>query len=406
VPGQLGIVTQLEDGRETTVVTAAQFNCTLPEDQRGTVDTIGTLRSYDQLTLEELKPTLAAYASDDRPATILQLDLVGDASTGDVTAKLCAEDASGMKEVTVLRFLDDDLVPGGTGTVVEFGLDVSGSLCSDGAGNVIAPWEVTIPNGIDAHLRVNFVGNDGLLRVKGNKAQLLLVKPIVIHTSFISQGGPPTVLKVEIVGFDEVSPDAVLEINWGDTSPIQYVPLYNPDGTLASGVTVDANGDGVTLVEHSFPDGGGGFTIQVQLNASNATGFAEKTIPTCADPSGDSSIGSADYTTCSIQATGTGLLIGVSTVAEIDDENVQYRIRFPATGDQVKFSKNTCTSSLPGQCTVTRIGNNGLEFDFEAGGIWDGVSQLDLYMQSQSGVAGSPTEGIPDRMPDAGEFSL
>jgi hypothetical protein len=292
--------------------------------------------------------------------------------------------------VTVLRFLN--------GAIDEF------ALKNPGACSVDNPWEIQIPNAADAFLRVNFVGNDGLLRVKGNKAQLLQVKPVEIRSDFVNTGGGSTSLNVFIGGFAGVSTDAVLSIAWGDGSPTQYVPLFDANGNLSSLVVIDANGDATLKIDHVFT-GSGPFDVSVELLASNATGFDEATLSACGDVAGDTNLANADWVSCSLSNTGTKLDFLLGTVGPIDDANVQYRVRFPASGAMAKFNKGKCTAFSGAACKVTTTGSQ-VRFQLNAASIWGGTTPLEVFFETQSGVPGSPSEGKPDLMPNSDTYTI
>jgi len=389
-PGEIATPNQMEDGRLTIVVNGAQFRCELPESQRGVIDPVGTLRHYTALTFEELTPTSAAFAGDDLPANVLRLDLIGDAATGTVTAKLCATDASGMREVTVLRYLN--------GQITEFRL-ASPPACTE-----TTPWEIVVPDGVGAFLRVNFCSNDGLCRVKANKSLLLQALPTKILNTSVNGLGQTTTLTVSIEGFAGVGAEAVIAVEWGDGSATQYVPLFNPDGTPSSALVIDANGDATVKIDHVFA-GSGPFDVSVELLASNATGFDETTLSACGDVAGDTNVTSADWLSCSLSNAGTKLDFLLGTLGPIDDANVQYRVRFPASGAMAKLNKGKCTAFSGAACKVTTTGSQ-VRFQLNAASIWGGTTPLEVFFETQSGVPGSPSEGKPDLMPDSGTYTI
>ena len=404
-PGRWAGVNRLDDASETVIIGGATFRCDLPLADRGVAATSGTLRMLHKASFE-LRKAAAGTETDENVAIIRQQDLTGSLQTGEVTVRACAEDASGSpcsacssSSPTTRRCRAEP------GRSTSYKLENPPS-CVDAAGNVIpGAWpDIVIPDGIDSFLRLAYCGNDGLCRLKTNKSRLLQVVPIEIITSIVSIGATTTAV-IEIQGdFLAISADAQIRIDWGDGTE-EYFSLYDANGNLQPFVTVNPDGTATVRIDHVYTSGTS-FDMEVELISSNATGLARKTLPACADPVGDTNVPDADIISCGFSANGTTLTVDLGVDGVIDDDNVKYRVRFPATGDQVQYSNGKCSQTWNGpKCSVAE-GASALTFTIRAAPIWNGTDPLDAGLSTQGGIPATAGSGIPDEAPDVGSFTI
>ena len=176
-PSQLGVATAFPLGGpnagsalQSVLLLGAQFRCTLTDgEQADPAEPVrGTLRRYDALTVEAQRPATVAVADDFDPPVVTLLELVEEV-TGDVTARLNADDLNGLREIVAVIYEDGDGVPGGPGTLR--------SVSSGDLTGVAGPYTLTLPGAGGNPVAFQFVDTAGNVRLKSGKGRLLRALP-------------------------------------------------------------------------------------------------------------------------------------------------------------------------------------------------------------------------------------
>ena len=297
-PSALGAVattTNNDVTYQTMIVHGGQFQCT----SEGAPTVRGTQRIYDQLDIEASHPNDPAN-TDLEPPQILSEDLLLDTNTGDITATLNAIDASGIREIVVVLFEDDDGVPGGTGTAT--------SVTTGIVTGLPAPYVLVLPDAAAARLMIQYVGNDGTVSVSTGKGHLLAPVTMAIASTSYQQG--PTDLTVDL-GDVAGSTDATLTLEFGDGTA-QTVEVFDADGVPGPETTVVGDDATVTVTHDYSAAPATGVVLRALYEAPGSEAEDEQlltlNVPAgCSDPAGDASDPSVDIVACDANASGSQL---------------------------------------------------------------------------------------------------
>jgi hypothetical protein len=374
---------------QTFIIQPGQFQCTNIAEQQADPENYqvnGNFRIWNTLDLELLHPIDVPLDNDQQPPVVTRQDLFGNPDTGTVTATLNATDTSGIREIIALVYKDDDGVPGGTGTATPYSVTER---------NMEDVFELELPNAFDNLLSFQYIDNAGNITSKTLKGALLRAIEVSITTSFINLGSD-TQISVEIGNFSNlVAP--YMTIDFGDGTVPLIIELDEFDSNLYT-LVVDGDGNATFTINYDYSGlTSPSFTIKVEVRSAGALGYDEKTISACSDPLGDVGIASADADIigCSITSNGTNLTIGVILAGEISPD-IQYRLLLPQSNTTIKYAGGSTTGPNKLKPSVSRVGDNGLSFQFNAKRLWDGVSPFEFKFETRDGIASGQGQGSVD----------
>ena len=397
IPTRLGLVNELTEGGATTetfLLTGAQFECTLPPQDLGILDTRGDLLLFDSMVLEAFHPQMGVPDSDTMPPVVTQQDIIADMATGDAMAILDAVDDIDMGEIIVLVHTDYDGVLGGAARIDSFS---TGNIRG-----VPGPYQVFLPGAAEKPLFFQYVDAAGNQLLKSGKGVGIEAIEVLITTRTIVLG--LSTIAVEIEGFADLEAPT-LTFDFGD-DVVQSIALI--EGQLPAGVALEvdeSSGNATVFIEHDYT----GFSedeamVSARARAVGASGFDEATLFPCSDPVGDFFIledpelgRSGDLTQCSFSASGTDVTIDLFVDGTIDSHEFQYRVRLPQFSAQFKYARRKVTSSGGVQLTVVELGDNGLRFQFDAEPLgWDGLTELLFFQETRRGTKAKQKTGGAD----------
>ncbi len=397
IPTRLGLVNELTEGGATTetfLLTGAQFECTLPPQDLGILDTRGDVLLFDSMVLEAFHPQMGVPDSDTMPPVVTQQDIIADMATGDAMAILDAVDDIDMGEIIVLVHTDLDGVLGGAARIDSFS---TGNIRG-----IPGPYQVFLPGAAEKPLFFQYVDAAGNLLLKSGKGVGIEAIEVLIQTRTIALG--LSTIAVEIEGFVDLE-TPTLTFDFGD-DVVQSIALI--EGQLPAGVTLEvdeSSGNATVFIEHDYT----GFSedeamVSARVRAVGASGFDEATLFPCSDPVGDFFIDgnlelgmSGDLTQCSFSASGTDVTIDLFVAGAIDSDEFQYRVRLPQFSAQFKYARRKVTSSGGVQLTVGELGDNGLRFQFDAEPLgWDGLTELLFFQETRRGTKAKKQTGSAD----------
>jgi hypothetical protein len=142
-------------------------------------------------------------------------------------------------------------------------------------------------------------------------------------------------------------------------------------------------------------------TLTVEIRAQGTMGSDTAVLLACSDPNEEEVAENADIIACNFAVEGDVVVIDMFIAGELDAD-VQYRVELPQFGAQFKLFKLRKTSKASGtQLSVLHFPNPGgpTQLQFRIGNLdnlgWQG-EPIDFKQRTQSGVPGSPSQGIPD----------
>ena len=165
VPSRLGSLSTFDTAADTLQslnVHTAQFRCAAEPGEPAPSPVTGTLRLYDDLTLELTHPLQPEQDSDFQPPVVTQQDIQRGAN--DVVVTLNASDNLGIREIVVLIYMDLDGAPGGDGMV--------SSVSSGNLVGTTGPWQINLPGAGNRPLAFQYVDLAGNITVKTLKGGL------------------------------------------------------------------------------------------------------------------------------------------------------------------------------------------------------------------------------------------
>ncbi|MEM6708987.1 MAG: hypothetical protein AAF648_09405, partial [Pseudomonadota bacterium] len=304
---------------QTALIQGGQFKCT---DASG-ASVRGTLRIYDNLEAEITSPS-DPLNDDVEPPQVVAENFVIDPDTGDVTATLNAADASGIREIVVLVYTDNDGVPGGEGTIKSFS-----------TGNIVGmpgPFTLLIPDAANARLAVQYVGDDGTIAVSTGKGHLL--DPIVLDIQSTTYVPGPSTVETLVAPADGLA-NGTLTVDFGDGSEGSVV-AFDPFGLPTAATTLNGDGSATIRVPHDYAGVTGPVSVVAQFEAPGAEAADKDTLTPvlpCSDPVGDVSKPNVDIVSCDANASGGVLHFSFDVAGTARKRNFHFQwLTIPTAG--------------------------------------------------------------------------
>jgi hypothetical protein len=408
-PTELGVFNQLPVDGERVVtfnLTIEQFECLLPPEDRGVVDTIGNLRRFTDLVAEVKQPPTLALEADLNPPDVLRRDIVLNATTGEAFAVVDASDENNLAEINVLVY-EENRVNGGPGQLRSFSTgDISADDNSDPAlpgDPYVVPlnapgeqWCSTDPD-VSCFVAIEYFDKAANKILKSGKGILVeAVQVIILNTSF--NVGSDTIVRTEIERLNEfLDTGLTVAIDYGDGTQEEF--FLDSSSICGAELTTDCvtiledGSTGVFETTHMFEGGADSYTVTVSVRGP-ASGYDEAVLTLCADDTGETAPdGDIEY--CAFNAQGTNVDIDMYVVGQIDSDTFKYRVQ--VFGEQFQYAKERLSTPPGVQATATILdGGKGLRISFDAGAWWDGTTSFTVEQTTQDGVKKGQSQGETD----------
>lgn len=243
---------------ESVLINGGQFKC---DDDADGVS--GTLRLYRSLDLEVT--TAKGTETDRDPPRIVSQSFSIDPKTGDVIARLSATARSGIREIVVLAYQDDDGRPGGPGT-----------LRNVSRGSMDAKQQrylLRIPDALDSQFVVQYVANDGSVTVSTAKGHFH--DPVALDFSKSELRPGRALVELKILSLGAIS-NATLTLEGDPGEPPLRLTVLDSDGKPGPETTLDSSG--VARVRATLPVGKERDSLDVKALLETPGGDATATL--------------------------------------------------------------------------------------------------------------------------------
>jgi hypothetical protein len=422
------------DDLQTQIIRGNQFRCEEELTTPGPGGVRGTDRRFESLHLDALQANVDPSDGtpgevDSNPPQATLLEFSANPDTNEVLARIAATDAptgnSGVCEATVLVYHEN--VIGTTGGLIESYSSRYDSSVTYPSGTVIPDEQVVefvLQQARGQRLASQICDCDGNCVYKTLKGGLLVALDVQVIRLILVPGE----LRILVENFANLdAPTLTLEICDSGTPQTCDTYLYDlsdlPFGGDPSNPALEisqpdvAGTVSITAAGVATP----GDTVTATVRSGSAFGTDTATLLACVDGVGDTNgFPDADIAACAVSDVGDGIAFDLLLV---DDGNTEYggvggvlnedvKYRLNVLGTQVQYFQGTnpderkngkVSGGPPGWKDARAIFDGtdvrGVRFVFSESDLqnmgWTGGT-LTFDFSTQSGVPGSPSEGVPD----------